>query len=200
MITSFVKAFFLQTKSGPKHSIPVSKSRQECCYRGGMAEILLACRNPSERYENSLCWSCWPLGSKLDTHAIFCKTWDIRVELQEQLIDLQYDNEFKVFFKKDHYDLFWCQIVDKYHLLWKEPRMWVLSFPTSYLVEKGFSAVNLMLSKQRNRLLLHERGDLRLYLTKMYPNVSKLCEVHQAHLSHWSGEHTMSLFSSNKII
>ena len=152
MITSFVKAFFLQTKSGPKHSIPVSKSRQECCYRGGMAEILLACRNPSERYENSLCWSCWPLGSKLDTHAIFCKTWDIRVELQEQLIDLQYDNEFKVFFKKDHYDLFWCQIVDKYHLLWKEPRMWVLSFPTSYLVVKGLSAVILMLSQQGNCL------------------------------------------------
>jgi len=33
-----------------------------------------------------------------------------------------------------------------------------------------------MLSKQRNRLFIHKRGDLRLYLTKMYPNISKLCE------------------------
>jgi len=44
----------------------------------------------------------------------------------------------------------------------KRSTMWVLSFPTSYLVEKGFMALTLMLSKQRNRLLIHKRGDLRL--------------------------------------
>ena len=109
---------------------------------------------------------------------------DIEVELQEQLIDLQNDDESKMNFKDDRYDLFWCQVADKYELLWKEARMWVLSFPTSYLVEKGFSAATLMLSKQRNRLTIHERGDLRLYLTKMSPNISKLCEGHQAHPSH----------------
>jgi len=45
------------------------------------------------------------------------------------------------------------------------------------------SAVALMLSKQRNRLLIHKRGDLRLYLTKISPNISKLCEGRQAHPS-----------------
>jgi len=60
---------------------------------------------------------------------------------------------------------------------------------TSYLVEKGFSAVTLMLSKQRIRLLIHKRGDLRLYLTKMSPNASKICEGLQAHPSHWTGGH-----------
>jgi len=33
------------------------------------------------------------------------------------------------------------------------------------------SVVTLMLSKQRNCLLIHKQGYLRLYLTKMSPNV-----------------------------
>jgi len=45
--------------------------------------------------------------------------------------------------------------------------MCVLLFPTSYSFEKGFLAVTLMLSKQRNRLLIHKRGDPPLYLTEM---------------------------------
>jgi len=57
---------------------------------------------------------------------------------------------------------------------------WVLSFPTSHLVEKEFSAVTLMLSEQRNRSFTHKRGDLRLHLTKMSPNTTKHCACRQA--------------------
>jgi len=47
-----------------------------------------------------------------------------------------------------------------------------------------------MLSKQRNGLFIHKRGDaLQLYLTKMFPNISKLCEGGQAHASPWTGGH-----------
>jgi len=56
------------------------------------------------------------------------------------------------------------------------------------------SAVTLMLSKQRKRLIIHKRGDLRLYLTKMSPNISKLFEGHHAHLSHLTGDHGMYRF------
>jgi len=109
---------------------------------------------------------------------------DIEIELQEELIDLQHDDESKAHFTNDRYDLFWCKVAGKYELLWNEARMWILSFPTSYLVEKGFSAVTLMLSTQRNRLAIDKRGDLRLYLTKMFPDISKLCKDHQVHPSH----------------
>jgi len=44
--------------------------------------------------------------------------------------------------------------------------------------------MNLMLSKQRNRLLIHKRGDLRMNLTQTSPNILKLCEDHQAYPSH----------------
>jgi len=56
-----------------------------------------------------------------------------------------------------------------------------------------------MLSKQRNRLLIPKRGDLRFYLTKMSPNISMLCEDRQAHLSHRTGDHGMYRFL-NKIL
>jgi len=36
-----------------------------------------------------------------------------------------------------------------------------------------------------DRLLIYKRGDLRLYLIKISPNISHLCEGRQAHPSHW---------------
>ena len=48
----------------------------------------------------------------------------------------------------------------------------ILPFPTSYLVECGFSAVTDILTKKRNRLDICERGDLRLKLTKFEPQIS----------------------------
>jgi len=52
------------------------------------------------------------------------------------------------------------------------------------MVEVGFSHVNAILSKQRNRLNLEKRGDLRLKLTNIQPEVNALFHAHQAHTSH----------------
>ena len=40
----------------------------------------------------------------------------------------------------------------------------------------------------------YKRDDVRLYLTKMSPNIPKLCEGRQAHPSYWTGDHGMYLF------
>nr|CAH7720004.1 unnamed protein product [Callosobruchus chinensis] len=45
---------------------------------------------------------------------------------------------------------------------------------SSYLVKRGFSAVTNFLTKKRNRLDIISRGDLRLTLTKLTPNVEIL--------------------------
>lgn len=45
----------------------------------------------------------------------------------------------------------------------------LIPFPVSYLAESGFSAVNRIITKQRNRLNISERGDLRLFLTEIDP-------------------------------
>ncbi|KAK2712717.1 hypothetical protein QYM36_011415 [Artemia franciscana] len=56
---------------------------------------------------------------------------------------------------------------------------YVIAFPTSYLVEAGFSRLSSMLSKDRNRLDIIKRGDLRLPLTSIEPNINKLAEKNQ---------------------
>ena len=72
---------------------------------------------------------------------------DLKVELQDQFVDLQNDDETKMNFKEDRYDVYWCKASDKYRLMWNEVRAWIFSFPTSYLDEKGFSALTQLLSK-----------------------------------------------------
>ncbi|KAF2361422.1 hypothetical protein FHG87_007818 [Trinorchestia longiramus] len=53
-----------------------------------------------------------------------------------------------------------------------------------YMVEAGFSHANAILTEQRNRLNLENRGDLRLKLTNFKPNINSLAAAHQAHPSH----------------
>ncbi|VVC40502.1 Hypothetical protein CINCED_3A016764 [Cinara cedri] len=53
-----------------------------------------------------------------------------------------------------------------------------LTFPSTYLVEKGFSAVQQFLTKSRNELEICERGDLRLMLTSIEPYIISLAGNH----------------------
>ena len=70
------------------------------------------------------------------------------------------------------------------------PNMWKLIFkilitlPISYLVEAGFSAANHILTTKRNALGISERGDIRLMLSKIKPNISDLISKHQSQGSH----------------
>ena len=105
--------------------------------------------------------------------------------VQEELIGLSTNEELKVQFRKG-YQQFWLQkdIPVAYPALWAIARKFLIAFPSSYLVERGFSAVNNFLSKKRNRLRITERGDLRLYLTNLKPNIDQLISGHQVHPSH----------------
>lgn len=109
----------------------------------------------------------------------------VQVTVQEELIGLSTNEELKVQFRKG-YQQFWLQkdIPVAYPVLWAIARKFLIAFPSSYLVEKGFSAVTNFLTKKRNRLQITERGDLRLYLTNLNPNIDQLISEHQVHPSH----------------
>jgi hypothetical protein len=100
------------------------------------------------------------------------------------ILEIQNDFELKPKFKKS-YQEFWLQkeIPDRYAVR-REIKKLLISFPTSYLVERGFSVVVRLLSKQRNRLQINQRGDLRLLLTEIKPNIRKLISLHQVRPSH----------------
>ncbi|CAH1986347.1 unnamed protein product [Acanthoscelides obtectus] len=101
------------------------------------------------------------------------------VIIQEELTELSTNEELEVQFKNG-YQQFWLQnnIPVTYPVLWNIARKLLISFPSSYLVERGFSAVTNLLTKKRNRLDIISQGDLRLTLTKLTPNLDNLLLKH----------------------
>lgn len=113
-----------------------------------------------------------------------CKAEEQELCLQEELIELQNDEESKQIFNSRGYHEMWLQQHVKFPLLWKEAKPIFIAFPSSYLVERGFSAVSQILTKNRSRLDIVGRGDLRLLLSKLEPDIEKLVKKHQAQGSH----------------
>ncbi|KAK2719533.1 hypothetical protein QYM36_005123 [Artemia franciscana] len=105
---------------------------------------------------------------------------EIELSLQEPLIELQSDEITPAKSKDEKYNIWKTTVVaTKHPLLWDKAQFYVIAFPTSYLVEAGFSRVSQMLSKARNRLDIVKRGDLRLSLTSIEPNIRKFAEKHR---------------------
>nr|CAD7406369.1 unnamed protein product [Timema cristinae] len=98
--------------------------------------------------------------------------------LQTEFLDLKYDCEAKIIFKQSGYELGWVKIMDTYPQLWGKTEPLLISFPSTYLVEKGFSSVVQLLTKQRNKLDICLKGDLRLNLTNIKPDIQALTEIH----------------------
>lgn len=107
------------------------------------------------------------------------------MQYQEELAEMQNDESIKSLFNIKGLMAWLCEETEvKYPNSSKYARKKLLPFPSSYLVECGFSAINDLLSKRRNRLDITHRGDLRLKLTKLEPNIKFLCSQHQAQGSH----------------
>lgn len=105
---------------------------------------------------------------------------------QEELLEIRYDEESKHKFDSGGYENLWQskKMPVLYPNMWKMIFSLLIPFPTSYLVESGFSAVNHIMTKERNRLNISERGDLRLFLTKIEPDIQYLVSQHQPQGSH----------------
>ena len=81
---------------------------------------------------------------------------------------------------------FWMKnkVSERYPHIYQAVKLMFVAFPSSYLVEKGFSVVINLLTKQRNRPEIATKGDLRLSLTQLEPDVIKLAKSHQCQGSH----------------
>ncbi|KFM67003.1 SCAN domain-containing protein 3, partial [Stegodyphus mimosarum] len=110
---------------------------------------------------------------------------EANVITQEEFITISTDEELKQKFNQG-YQKFWLQrnIETQYPTLWNIAEKYHIAFPSSYLVEKSFSVVTNILKKQRNRFKINQRGDLRLQLTNIEPDVARLVDSHQVHPSH----------------
>ena len=106
--------------------------------------------------------------------------------MQEEIIELKCNDECNYKFERGGITEL-CQSNTTKQLF---PKMWfemvkiLLYFPITYLVECGFSAVNKILTKERNKIDICIRGDIRLKLTNFKPNVEGLVAKHQPQESH----------------
>ncbi|KRZ53599.1 SCAN domain-containing protein 3 [Trichinella nativa] len=107
------------------------------------------------------------------------------MELEEELIDLQTNKELNPKFKNGYHSI-WLQkqISDLYPGLWRMVRKFLLTFLSSYLVERDFNVVTDFLTKKGSRLPIAKHRDLRLFLTNIESSVDRLVVMHQPHPSH----------------
>ena len=77
----------------------------------------------------------------------------IDISLKEPLIELQSNKILRAKFNNGKYTIWIANdVATKYLLLWNEAQLYVIGFPSSYLVKSGFSSVSDLLSKVRNKL------------------------------------------------
>ncbi|CAI9720670.1 Hypothetical predicted protein [Octopus vulgaris] len=110
---------------------------------------------------------------------------DVSIEYQEELSEMQNDESMKTLFNIKGMMSWLCdEIETKYPNSTNFARKLLLPFRSSYLSKCGFSAVNDLLLKKRNRLDISKRGDTRLKLTKLVATIKSLNSRHEAQGSH----------------
>ncbi|KFD60778.1 hypothetical protein M514_27057, partial [Trichuris suis] len=104
---------------------------------------------------------------------------NVDIYLQEELIDLQSNEEVKLRMERG-YEYFWQheEIPLRYPALWAPMKRLLIAIPSSSVVERGFSVVTELVTKKRNRLEVVNRGDLRLRVTSMQPNIERIVGLH----------------------
>ena len=111
-------------------------------------------------------------------------TENLDPEIAGELLELK-ENEVIMAELRRHGIRGWLKVQQLHPLLFSRVEPLLLSFPTTWLVEAGFSAVNKILTKKRNALDIEKRGDLRLKLNaSILVNIDKLVAKHQLHTSH----------------
>ena len=109
---------------------------------------------------------------------------EVPTHLEEELVSLQNDEDLKPKFKPLTKPFGCKQRSQNATQTCRKTSSFFIAFPTSSLVKRGFSAVSRLLTKQRNKLNITERDDLRLLLTNLHPDVDSLIAMHQAHPSY----------------
>ncbi|OAF71938.1 hypothetical protein A3Q56_00296 [Intoshia linei] len=103
---------------------------------------------------------------------------ETRSELTEKLLDLKEDLKLVRRIKKE--DVFeFMEIQESNPIVFDYVQISIIAFPTTWLVETGFSAVVDIFSKKRSKLDVNNRGIMRLRLNKLIEiDHDSLCNKH----------------------
>ena len=103
-------------------------------------------------------------------------------ELQEEFLEMQCNSTAKDDFEAMSLNDFWAKYLRIYNKVGSVAIRTLLPFSSTYLCEKGFSALVSMKTKFRNKLECE--ADLRCALSSTKPRIKQLVSQKQLHLSH----------------
>ncbi|KAI0984844.1 hypothetical protein GJ496_001560 [Pomphorhynchus laevis] len=102
------------------------------------------------------------------------------IKVQNEMVNLQHDVSMRNKFPKLSRRAWFCHnIMEHYPILRSKLYMYMLPFPTTYLVEAEFSKLLSLWTKYRNHLNIEKRRDLRMSLSTMTVDMAKLASKHQ---------------------
>jgi hypothetical protein len=122
------------------------------------------------------------LDAKLIRNPFMVEVRSLPEALQEQFIDLVNDSTAQDAFERLPLVKFWCKMCESYPTVADMAISTLLTFPSTYLCEQGFSALFSMKTKFRARLSAGE--ELRVALSKTAPRIEALVAAKQAQTTH----------------
>ena len=102
---------------------------------------------------------------------------------EKELASLSSDHALKLNYAQLPLDAFCISVREEYPIFSKKAIKVLLQLSTSYLCELGFSYLNNIKNKKRERLKNIEE-ELRVCLSHIRPNITAVVKKHQAQLSH----------------
>ena len=149
-------------------------------------EVIASCTNREQklredmtrRFKNIIETS--PPGWIIDmAHFDVLSEEDIDPVIAGELLELK-DNKALMANIKRNGLIGWLSVGSYFPLLFEKVVLFFLGFPTTWLVEAGFSAVNDLLTKKCHQLQIEKRGDLRLRLNQgLAVQLDKLINSHK---------------------
>ena len=148
-----------------------------------ISEHLTCLQNKIEEYFPSISIEefDWIRNPFLDLSVNNLSNFELREE--EELASLSSDRGLKLKYSQLPLDAFWISVMEEYPALSKEAINVLLQFSTSYLCELGFSYLNNIKNKKRERLK-NIQEELRVCLSHIRPQIAAVVKKHQAQLSH----------------
>lgn len=106
----------------------------------------------------------------------------LSASLKSDLLELNSNSSAKLKFNDTKLTNFWHEMRSEHQTLCDVALKKLLPFSTTYLCEKGFSALTYIKTKHRSRL--HPESDLMLAVTSLQPRIQRLVDQKQAQISH----------------
>ncbi len=107
-------------------------------------------------------------------HSFGYESSNLPTDPRAEFIKIRHDEEMSDYFERQGYLKACTHLRRRYPASWPKVEQLLITFPTTWHVESGFSVVARMMTKQRNRLLITTSGDLRLRLTNLQPKFGNL--------------------------